>query len=145
MQKTSMLKKEVAQKNRKWYIIDATNLILGKLSVKVADILRGKNKATYTPNVDCGDYVIIINANKVLLSGNKKENEVWYNHSHYVGGLRARTGAEMISKYSVELIERSVKGMLPKNKLASKMITKLFVYKDSKHKHGAQQPQEIKL
>ncbi len=145
MQKSSMLKKEVAQQNRKWYIIDAADQVLGKVCVKVANILRGKNKAVYTPNVDCGDYIIVINASKVVLTGNKKETEVWYNHSHYMGGLRSRTGAEMISKYSVELIERSVKGMLPKNKLARKMITKLFVYKDDKHKHEAQQPQVITL
>ena len=145
MQKSTMLTKEVAQANRKWYVIDATDLVLGKLSVKLANILRGKNKPTWTPNVDCGDYVIVINANKVTLTGNKKETEIWYNHSHYMGGLRARTGAEMIKKYSKELIERSVKGMLPKNKLARKMITKLFVYEGPNHKHEAQNPITITL
>lgn len=145
MQKSTMLKKEVAHNERKWYVIDATNLILGKLAVKVANILRGKNKPTFTPNVDCGDYVIITNASKITLSGNKRETEFWYNHSHYMGGLRTRSGDEMITKYPVELIERSVKGMLPKNKLSRRIITKLFVYKGAEHKHQAQNPIEIKL
>lgn len=145
MQKSTMLKKEAVQTSRKWYLIDATDLVLGRLSVKIANILRGKNKPLWTPNVDCGDYVVVINANKVLLTGNKSETEIWYNHSHYIGGLRSRKGSEMIEKYSKELIERSVKGMLPKNKLARKMITKLFVYSDSNHKHQAQNPEIIKL
>lgn len=145
MQKSTMLKKEVAQSSRKWYLIDATDLVLGRLSVKIANILRGKNKVSWTPNVDCGDYVVVINANKVVLTGNKPETEIWYNHSHYIGGLRSRKGSEMIEKYSKELIERSVKGMLPKNKLARKMITKLFVYQDANHKHQAQNPEVIKL
>lgn len=145
MQKSTMLKKEVAHQGRKWYVIDATGLILGKLAVKVANLLRGKTKATFTPNVDCGDYVIITNASKVTLSGNKRETEFWYNHSHYMGGLRTRSGDEMIKKYPVELIEHSVKGMLPKNKLSRRIITKLFVYKDENHKHQAQNPIEIKL
>lgn len=145
MQKTTMLKTEAAHASRKWYLIDATDLVLGRLSVKIANILRGKNKPSWTPNVDCGDYVIVINANKVQLTGNKAETEIWYNHSHYIGGLRSRKGSEMIEKYSKELVERSVKGMLPKNKLSRRMITKLFVYKDENHKHQAQNPEIIKL
>ena len=145
MQKSSMLKKEVAQKNRKWYLVDATNLVLGRLSVQLADILRGKNKPTWTPNVDSGDYVIVTNANKICLTGNKLENEIWYNSSHYIGGLRARKGKEMVSKYSPELIRRSIKGMLPQNRLSRQILKKLFVYEDDKHPHSAQNPLSLKL
>ena len=145
MQKSTMLKKEAAASNRQWYIIDATDMVLGRLSVQVADILRGKNKPDFTPNVDGGDYVIIVNANKVKLTGNKPETERWYNHSHYMGGLRVRTGKEMIEKYPVDLIERSVRGMLPKNRLSRRIITKMFVYPSEKHPHEAQNPQPLKL
>lgn len=145
MQKSTMLKKEAAASSRQWFVIDATDMILGRLSVKAADILRGKNKPNFTPNVDGGDYVVIINANKIKLSGNKAQNEKWYNHSHYMGGLRERTGAEMIAKYPVELVERSVKGMLPKNKLARRIITKMFVYAGSEHPHTAQNPQPLNI
>jgi len=145
MQKSTMQTKEKALSERQWYIIDATDLILGRLSVKLADVLRGKNKPTFTPNVDCGDFIIVINASKVKLSSNKAEREIWYNHSHYLGGLRARTGTEMINKYSDELIRRSVKGMLPKNKLSRQIITKLYIYKDADHKHEAQQPKTLKI
>lgn len=145
MQKTTMAKKETMEKNRKWLIIDATDLILGKLSVKIADILRGKNKPIWTPNVDCGDHVIVINANKMILTGNKMENEFWYSHSHYMGGLRKRSGEEMLNKYSEELLTNSVRRMLPKNKLSRRIITKLHVYDGPNHNHEAQKPEEIKL
>lgn len=145
MQKSTMLTKEQAFAQRKWYVIDATDLILGRLSVKVADVLRGKNKPIFTPNVDCGDYVIIINADKIKLSSNKAEREIWYNHSHYLGGLRSRKGSEMINKYSDELIRRSVKGMLPKNKLARQIITKLYIYKGANHKQIAQNPEILTI
>lgn len=141
MQKSTMIKKEAAQQSRRWYVVDATDLVLGRLSVKLADILRGKNKPSWTPNVDCGDFVIVINAKKVILTGNKAENETWYNSSHYIGGLRARKGKEMISKYSVELINRSVKGMLPQNRLSRQILKKLFVYENDKHPHEAQTPE----
>ncbi|EDT49660.1 ribosomal protein L13 [Ureaplasma urealyticum serovar 13 str. ATCC 33698] len=145
MQKSSMLKKEAAIARRQWYLVDATDLVLGRLSVKVADILRGKNKVDYTPNVDAGDYVIIVNSDKVVLTGQKALHENWYNHSHYIGGLRTRSGEEMISKYSDELIRRSVKGMLPKNKLSKQILNKLFIYKNDKHPHEAQQPTILEL
>lgn len=145
MQKTTMLKKEEAKANQKWFIIDASDLILGRLSVFAADLLRGKNKPEFTPNVDCGDHLIVINAGKIKLSGNKAQTENWYNNSHYIGGLRTRPGHVMINKYPVELITRSVKGMLPKNKLSRQIITKLHVYKDANHGHEAQQPVEVKL
>ncbi len=143
MQKSTMLKKATAIANRKWFLIDATDLILGRLSVQVANILRGKNKPTFTPNVDCGDFVVIINAKKIQLSGNKKETEIWYDNSHYIGGLRSRSGKEMIEKYPVELIRRSVKGMLPQNRLSRQIIRKLYIYPNDTHKHEAQKP--IKL
>ncbi|WP_031489129.1 50S ribosomal protein L13 [Ureaplasma canigenitalium] len=145
MQKTTMLKKEQADSRKQWFLINADGLVLGRLAVLVANILRGKNKVDYTPNVDGGDFVVITNASKIVLTGNKLEGENWYNHSHYIGGLRTRSGKEMVSKYSPELIYRAVKGMLPKNKLARKMITKLFIYADEEHKHQAQMPITLDL
>lgn len=145
MQKSTMLKKEAAQSARKWYVIDATDMVLGRLSVKVADILRGKNKPTWTPNVDCGDFVIVVNAKKIVLSGNKAETETWYNSSHYIGGLRARKGKEMLEKYPVELIRRSIKGMLPVNRLSRQIIKKLYIYEGDQHPHSAQTPQKLEI
>lgn len=145
MQKSTMLKKEAAQKARNWYVVDATDLILGRLSVQLADILRGKNKPTWTPNVDGGDFVIVVNAQNICLSGNKAENEIWYNSSHYIGGLRARKGKEMLAKYPVELIRRSVEGMLPQNRLSRQIIKKLFIYEGENHPHAAQSPQVLNL
>ncbi len=145
MQKTTMIKKEVIEKDRKWFVVDATDLVLGKLAVNVANILRGKNKPIWTPNVDCGDNVIVINASKVKLTGDKLDNEFWYSHSHYMGGLRKRSGREMVDNYSIELITNAVRRMLPKNKLSRKIITKLHVYESSDHIHVAQNPVEIKV
>ena len=145
MQKTTMIKKEVIEKDRKWFVVDATDLVLGKLAVNVANILRGKNKPIWTPNVDCGDNVIVINASKVKLTGDKLDNEFWYSHSHYMGGLRKRSGREMVDNYSIELITNAVRRMLPKNKLSRKIITKLHVYEGSDHIHVAQNPVEIKV
>lgn len=145
MQKTTMQTTEAAAANRKWYLIDATGLTLGHLAVEAANILRGKNKPTFTANVDCGDFLIITNANKVQLSSDKDEREFWYNHSGYIGGLRKRSGKEMIEHFSDELITRSIKGMLPQNKLADRMIVKLFVYKDAGKDHSAQKPIEVKI
>lgn len=145
MQKTTMLKKEKAMSDRKWYEIDATGLVLGKLAVEVANILRGKNKPSFTPNVDCGDYVIVRNASKVVLTGNKAEKEKWYTHSQYIGGLRTRTGKEMITNYSVELVTTAVKGMLPKNRLAKDMLKKLTVYSDQGKTHEVQKPIKFEI
>lgn len=145
MQKTTFIKNEDALKNKKWYIIDASDKILGRLAVEVANILRGKNKPDFTPNVDCGDYVVIINSDKILLSSNKDEREKWYTHSGYIGGLRERTGKVMISKYSDELVREAIKGMLPKNRLSRTLIKKLHVYKNENHKQEAQKPVEYKL
>ena len=132
---------------RKWYVIDAENKPLGRLASKVALILTGKDKPIWTPNVDCGDYVIIINAEKVSLSGDKVHNKKYYNASGFPGGLRSRTAGEMIEKYPCEMIERSVHGMVPKGRLGRQIEKKLFVYAGPDHKHEAQKPEvlEIKL
>lgn len=141
--KSYMQKKETVERN--WYVIDATNLPLGRLASKVAFVLRGKHKATYTPHIDCGDYVIIVNASKVKLTGNKLDKKIYYNHSGYPGGLRARTARVMVNEYPVELIERSVKGMLPKGRLGRAMAKKMFVYEGETHPHMAQQPKTMEL
>jgi large subunit ribosomal protein L13 len=130
---------------REWFVIDAEGKSLGRVASKAATILRGKHKAIYTPHVDCGDYVIIINADKVNLTGNKLEDKVYFNHSDYPGGVRLRTAKEMSTNYSEEMITRAVKGMLPKGRLGRAMIKKLFVYAGSEHKQQAQQPKELKL
>lgn len=139
--KSYMQKKETVE--RKWYVIDAEGKPLGRVASKAAHILRGKHKAIYTPHIDCGDYVIIINASKVLLTGNKLEDKKYYSHSQYPGGLRTRTAKEMIEKYPEEMVEKAVKGMLPKNRLGRAMYKKLFVYAGSDHKHMAQKPSEM--
>ncbi|NCA96322.1 MAG: 50S ribosomal protein L13 [Methanomicrobia archaeon] len=125
---------------RKWYVIDATNKPLGRLASEVAVILMGKNKPIFTPNVDCGDFVIIVNAEKVGLSGDKIHTKKYYNNSQYTGGLRTRTAGEMLEKYPVEMVERSVWGMIPKGRLGRQIYKKLFVYEGPNHKHEAQQP-----
>ena len=140
---TFMAKK--SEIKRDWYVIDASGKSLGRVASKVATILRGKHKAIYTPNVDCGDYVIIVNASKVNLTGNKLDDKMYYNHSGYPGGLRERTAKEMRENYPEEMLERAVKGMLPKGRLGRAMAKKLFVYRDENHKHQAQQPKELKL
>lgn len=130
MQKTTMIKKEAAQKNRKWFLIDATGAVVGKLAVQIADLLRGKNKPNFTPNVDCGDYVIVSHANQMVLTGRKLEREKWYTHSQYIGGLKVKTGKTMITQYADTLLTNAVMGMLPKNRLSRKIITKLHIYKN---------------
>ena len=129
---------------RSWYVIDAEGKSLGRVATKAAHILRGKHKPTFTPHVDCGDCVIIINAGKVNLTGNKLDEKMYYNHSGYTGGLRERTAREMKENYPVEMVERAVKGMLPKGRLGRSTYTKLFVYAGSEHPHMAQKPVEIK-
>ena len=130
---------------RKWYVVDAADKPLGRLASEVAVILMGKNKPTYTPNVDCGDYDIIINASKVKLSGDKVHNKFYYNVSGYTGGLRKRSAGVMLQDYPCEMVERSVWGMLPKGTLGRKIYKKLFVYADAEHKHEAQQPEVKEL
>ena len=141
--KTFMQKKETVE--RKWYVIDATDVALGRLASQVANVLHGKNKPTFTPHIDCGDYVIITNASKVKLTGNKLKDKMYYNHSRYAGGLRERNAQTMIDRYPVEMIERAVKGMLPNGRLGRQMYKKLFVYTGAEHKHAAQKPVELKV
>ena len=138
-----MQKKETIE--RKWSVIDAEGKPLGRVASKAAHVLRGKHKATFTPHIDCGDNVIIINAEKVLLTGNKLEDKKYYNHSMYPGGLRERTAKEMVEKYPVEMVERAVKGMLPHNRLGRAMYKKLFVYTGNEHKHAAQKPEAMEI
>ena len=138
MKDTYMQKKEDVVRN--WYVIDAKDVNLGRLATKAAHILRGKHKPTFTPHVDCGDFVIVVNADKINLTGNKLNDKIYYNHSGYTGGLRERTAKEMKEKYPVEMIERAVKGMLPKGRLGRQMYKKLFVYAGEEHPHAAQKP-----
>lgn len=133
-----------ADVKRTWYVVDGTGLTLGRLSTEVASVLRGKHKPTYTPNVDCGDFVIIINADKIEMTGNKLDTKKYYNHSGYAGGLRTRTARNMKENYTVEWVERSVYGMLPHTKLGDRMRRHLFVYTGAEHPHTAQQPVELK-
>ena len=130
---------------RKWYVVDAEGQTLGRLSTEVASLLRGKHKPTYTPHVDTGDHVIIINAEKIHLTGNKLDDKIYYRHSNHPGGLKSRTANEMRTKYPEQMLEIAVKGMLPKNKLGRKMIKKLNVYRGAEHKHQAQQPEVYEL
>lgn len=143
MKDTYMQKKE--ELNRNWFVIDAEGLNLGRVATKVAHILRGKHKPTFTPHIDCGDFVIVVNASKVNLTGNKLNDKVYYNHSRYTGGLRERSARIMRDKYPVEMIERAVKGMLPNGRLGRQMYRKLFVYAGAEHPHMAQQPVELKI
>ena len=136
--KSYMQKKESVE--RSWYVIDAEGKSLGRVATKAAHVLRGKHKVTYTPHIDCGDYVIIINAKKVNLTGNKLDDKMYYNHSMYPGGLRERTARIMREDYPVEMLERAIKGMLPHNRLGRAMGKKLFVYEGSTHPHTAQKP-----
>ena len=141
--KSFMQKKENIERN--WYVVDAEGKTLGRVATQVAHVLRGKHKVTYTPYVDCGDYVIIVNADKVVLTGNKLDNKKYYNHSGFPGGLRERTAKEMINNYPEEMVERAVKGMLPKGRLGRQMYKKLFVYSGPDHKHEAQQPKTLEI
>ena len=142
MKNTYMQKKQEVK--RDWYVIDATDVNLGRLASKAAHILRGKHKTTFTPHVDCGDNIIVVNAEKVNLTGNKLNDKIYYNHSGYTGGLRQRTAKVMKEKYPVEMVERAIKGMLPKGRLGRQMYKKLFVYEGAEHPHTAQQPVEYK-
>ena len=138
-----MQKKETVE--RKWYVIDAQDATLGRIAAKAAHMLRGKHKPTYTPHIDCGDNIIIINADKVNLTGNKLEDKKYYNHSMYPGGLRVRTAKVMKENYPVEMVERAVKGMLPHNRLGRQMYKKLFVYAGSEHPHMAQKAEKLEV
>ena len=130
---------------RKWYVVDATNKTLGRLAAEVAKVLRGKNKPIFTPHIDTGDYVIVINAEKIKVTGKKLDQKIYYHHSGWVGGLKEATLREMMAKKPATVVEKAVKGMLPKGPLGSQMYTKLFVYAGAEHPHAAQKPEELKF
>lgn len=130
---------------RKWYVVDATGHTLGRLASEIASILRGKNKPTYTPHIDTGDYVIVVNADKIQVTGKKLDQKVYYNHSDYVGGMKETTLREKMAKKPEDVIYLAVKGMLPKGPLGREMITKLHVYSGADHKHQAQKPEVLEI
>ena len=128
---------------RKWYVVDATGYTLGRLSSEIAKVLRGKNKPIFTPHMDCGDYVIVVNADQIKVTGKKLDQKIYYNHSDYVGGMRETTLAEMMDKKPEQVIELAVKGMLPKGPLGRTMMNKLHVYAGPEHKQQAQKPEVL--
>lgn len=130
---------------RKWYVVDATGHTLGRLASEVANVLRGKNKPIYTPHIDTGDYVIIINAEKIKVTGKKLEQKIYYNHSDYVGGMKETTLKDMLQKKPEYVLEHAVKGMLPKGPLGRQMLTKLHVYAGAEHGHQAQKPEALEI
>lgn len=130
---------------RKWYVVDATGHTLGRLASEIASILRGKNKPTYTPHIDTGDYLIVVNADKIQVTGKKLDQKVYYNHSDYVGGMKETTLREKMAKKPEDVIYLAVKGMLPKGPLGREMITKLHVYAGADHKHQAQKPEVLEI
>lgn len=129
--------------DRKWYVVDATDQTLGRLAAEVAKVLRGKNKAIFTPHMDCGDYVIVINAEKIKVTGKKLDQKVYHHHSDYVGGMKETTLREKLAKKPEQVIELAVKGMLPKGPLGRQMYTKLHVYAGPEHNHAAQKPEVL--
>lgn len=131
--------------DRKWYVVDAEGQTLGRLAAKVANVLRGKTKPIYTPFLDTGDYVIVINADKVKVTGKKMEQKKYYRHSDYVGGMKEATLKEMLERHPERVVELAVKGMLPKGKLGRTMYKKLFVYAGNEHKHEAQKPEVLSI
>ena len=142
MRQTTILKAEDVKKD--WYVIDASGMNLGRLATKVATVLRGKHKPSFTPNVDCGDYVIIVNAAKIVYTGDQENKKVYYHHSMFPGGLKAKPIGELKRENPALLVEKAVKGMLPHNKLGDQMRTHLYVYEGAEHPHTAQKPIELK-
>ena len=129
--------------DRKWYVVDATDMTLGRLASEVAKVLRGKNKPIFTPHMDCGDYVIVVNAEKIKVTGKKLDQKIYYNHSDYVGGMRETTLREMMAKKPEKVVELAVKGMLPKGPLGRSMLDKLHVYAGPEHEQAAQKPEVL--
>ena len=132
-----------AKVERKWYVVDATGYTLGRLASEVAKVLRGKNKPVFTPHIDTGDYVVIVNAEKIKVTGKKMDQKIYYHHSEYVGGMKETTLKEMLAKKPENVVELAVKGMLPKGPLGREMFTKLHVYAGSEHPHAAQKPETL--
>lgn len=141
--KTFMANNQTIQ--RKWFVVDAEDKTLGRLATEVASVLKGKHKPTYTPHVDSGDYVIVVNAEKIKLTGKKWDQKLYYKHSGYSGGLTSRTAKETMEKFPTRMVEKAVQGMLPHTKLGRAMAKKLFVYAGSEHKHDAQQPERLEV
>ncbi len=137
------MNKEEALSQRQWYVIDARGKILGRMATEIAKVLRGKHKPCYTPNQDAGDFVIVVNAREIKLTGAKLDQKIYYRHTEYPGGIRERTAAQMLEEKPEELVMLAVKGMLPKNRLSRKLVTKLKVYPGPEHPHDAQKPQPL--
>jgi large subunit ribosomal protein L13 len=143
--KTTLLTKEQAEEQRKWYVADVSGKTLGRAATQIAHVLRGKHKPTFTPHEDVGDYVIVVNADKVRLTGNKMEGKLYYDHTLFPGGIVERTAAKLLAKHPEDLIKRAVWGMLPKGPLGRRIYKKLKVYAAPKHEHEAQQPETLTL
>ena len=143
MKTTQVAKKEDV--TRDWYLVDVDNKVLGRVATQIANVLRGKNKPTFTPSVDTGDFVVVVNAAKIALTGKKMSDKTYYSHSGYVGGLKEITAGKLIDKKPEDLIKKAVKGMLPKNKLARHMLKKLKIYAGEAHPHAAQQPKNLNI
>lgn len=141
--KTQVAKKE--EVTRDWYLVDVDNKVLGRVATQIANVLRGKNKPTFTPSVDTGDFVIVVNAEKIALTGKKFADKVYYSHTSYPGGLKEITAGKLIEKKPEELLKKAVKGMLPKNKLARHMLKKLKIYSGGAHPHAAQNPKDLNI
>lgn len=139
------MNKQEALSQRRWYVVDAQGMVLGRMATTIANVLRGKHKPVFTPNQDTGDFVVVINAGGVKFSGTKLEKKVYFRHTDYPGGIRERTAAEMLHEKPEELIKLAVRGMLPKNRLSRKLITKLKVYAGPEHPHDAQRPQALEI
>lgn len=143
MKTTPMLTREQALAQRAWYVVDAKDQVLGRLAVKIARVLRGKNRPEFTPHVDCGSFVVVVNAEKVRLTGRKLEQKRYYRHSGYPGGIRSQTAGQLLEKHPERLLRAAVEGMLPKNRLGRRLATKLKIYAGPEHPHGAQNPQPL--
>lgn len=141
--KTYMAKKETME--RKWFLVDADGKTLGRLATEVASVLKGKHKPIYTPHVDCGDYVVVINADKIKLSGKKWDDKFYYSHSGYSGGLKQINAKDLMKKHPTRIVEKAIVGMLPHTTLGAQMAKKLFVYAGPEHKHSAQQPEVLEV
>ncbi|MBF0403476.1 MAG: 50S ribosomal protein L13 [Nitrospirota bacterium] len=143
MMKTKFMKKD--EHERKWYVVDAQSKVLGRLATRIAIYLRGKNKAIFTPNVDTGDFIIVVNAEKIKLTGNKLNDKVYYHHSGYIGNIKSETAKDRLQRQPDKLVRAAVWGMLPKNRLGRAMIKKLKIYKGAKHPHAAQKPEALDI
>ncbi|KKB26830.1 LSU ribosomal protein L13p (L13Ae) [Mycoplasmopsis meleagridis] len=143
MRQTTIINREKA--NKKWYVVDAEGQVVGRLAAFVASVLRGKNKPTFTPNADMGDYVIIVNAEKAILTANKEEDKIYYHHTGYPGGLKSITAAKLRVKKPTSIVEKAISGMIPHTKLGNKQRKNLFVYAGPSHKHEAQQPEKLEV